>query len=73
VRLALTRRGRVLLRRIAVLALGWEAAFLAPLAQDERKTLDRILTKLLRGSQDRAQRPPPRAWPRARTARQAVA
>jgi DNA-binding MarR family transcriptional regulator len=73
VRLALTRRGRALLRQIAMLARGWEAAFLAPLAQDERKMLDRILTKLLRGKKDRAGRLPPRAWARARTARNAEA
>ena len=54
VRLALTRRGRAMFREIAALALDWERQFLAPLATAERKTLDRILTKLMRRGEDRA-------------------
>ena len=57
VRLALTRRGRALFRQIAALALDWEAQFLAPLSDAERRTLDRVLTKLMRRSEDR----PPRS------------
>jgi DNA-binding MarR family transcriptional regulator len=56
VRLSLTRRGQSIFREIAALALDWERQFLAPLALAERKALNRILTKLMRGSQDRAQR-----------------
>jgi DNA-binding MarR family transcriptional regulator len=47
VRLTLTRRGRLLFRQIAALALEWEGELLGPLAPAERKTLDRVLTKLL--------------------------
>ena len=54
VRLALTRRGRSMFREIAALALDWERQFLAPLSDGERKTLDRILTKLMRRGEDRA-------------------
>jgi DNA-binding MarR family transcriptional regulator len=57
VRLALTRRGQSVFREIAALALDWERQFLAPLADSERKALNRILTKLMRGSEDRNQRP----------------
>jgi len=57
VRLALTRRGQSVFREIAVLALDWERQFLAPLADSERKALDRILTKLMRGGEDRRQHP----------------
>jgi DNA-binding MarR family transcriptional regulator len=57
VRLALTRRGRALFRQIAALALDWEAEFLAPLSDAERKTLHRVLTKLMRRSEDRRDRP----------------
>jgi len=53
VRLTLTRRGRGLFRDIAVLALEWEAQFLSPLSEAERKTLDRALTKLMQRGEDR--------------------
>jgi DNA-binding MarR family transcriptional regulator len=56
VRLALTRRGRGLFREIAVLALDWETQFLAPLSEAERKTLHRVLTKLMRRGEDRPAR-----------------
>lgn len=66
VRLALTRRGRLLFRQIAALALEWEAEFLAPLAPAERKTLDRVLTKLVRRAEDmRAGAAPAARKPRA--------
>ncbi|MBX9589326.1 MAG: MarR family transcriptional regulator [Hyphomonadaceae bacterium] len=48
VRLALTRRGRLVFRQIAALALDWEAGLLGALSEAERKALDRILTKLMR-------------------------
>jgi DNA-binding MarR family transcriptional regulator len=67
VSLALTRRGRAMFRDIAALALDWEKQFLSPLSKAERRTLDRVLTKLMRGSEDR-----PRS-PNARTARHAEA
>ena len=54
VRLALTRRGRAMFREIAALALDWEKQFLSPLSEAERKTLDRVLTKLLRRGEDRS-------------------
>jgi len=54
VRLALTRRGRAMFREIAALALDWEKQFLAPLSEAERRTLDRILTKLMRRGEDRS-------------------
>jgi DNA-binding MarR family transcriptional regulator len=54
VRLALTRRGRGMFREIAALALDWERQFLAPLSEAERRTLDRILTKLMRRGEDRS-------------------
>lgn len=53
VRLALTRRGRAMFREIAALALDWERQFLSPLSEAERKTLDRVLTKLMRRGEDR--------------------
>ncbi|KAB2912208.1 MAG: MarR family transcriptional regulator [Hyphomicrobiaceae bacterium] len=53
VRLDLTRRGRAAFREVAALALDWEAKFLAPLADSERRTLSRLLTKLARGGEDR--------------------
>jgi len=53
VRLALTRRGRAMFREIATLALDWERQFLSPLSEAERRTLDRILTKLMRRGEDR--------------------
>jgi DNA-binding MarR family transcriptional regulator len=52
VRLMLTRRGRLLFRQIAALALEWEQGLLAPLAPAERKALDRILAKLARRAED---------------------
>lgn len=52
VRLTLTRRGRLVFRQIAALALEWETEFLAPLVPSERKTLDRILTKLVSRAED---------------------
>ena len=48
VRLTLTRRGRLMFRQIAALALEWEAELLECLDAGERKTLDRILTKVTR-------------------------
>lgn len=48
VRLTLTRRGRLLFRQIAALALEWEAELLGALSDAESKGLDRILTKLMR-------------------------
>ena len=39
-------------RRIAALALAWEAQFLAPLAPAERRTLERVLTKLTLRAED---------------------
>lgn len=68
VRLALTRRGRALFREIAALALDWEAGFLAPLSEAERRMLDRVLTKLMGRGEDRAHR-----QPRARAIRHAEA
>ena len=53
VRLALTRRGRAMFREIATLALDWERQLLSPLSEAERRTLDRILTKLMRRGEDR--------------------
>jgi DNA-binding MarR family transcriptional regulator len=53
VRLALTRRGRAMFREIAALALDWERQFLSPLSEAERRTLDRVLTKLMRRGEDR--------------------
>jgi len=67
VSLALTRRGRAMFRDIAALALAWEKQFLSPLSKAERRTLDRVLIKLMRGSEDR-----PRS-PNARTVRHAEA
>jgi DNA-binding MarR family transcriptional regulator len=61
VRLALTRRGQSVFREIAALALDWERQFLAPLANGERKALDRILTKLMRRGEDRSHRAKPNA------------
>jgi DNA-binding MarR family transcriptional regulator len=52
VRLMLTRRGRLVFRQIAALALEWESEFLAPLSASERKALDRVLTKLVRRAED---------------------
>jgi DNA-binding MarR family transcriptional regulator len=57
VRLALTRRGQSVFREIAALALDWERQFLAPLADSERKALNRILTKLMRHGENRALHP----------------
>jgi DNA-binding MarR family transcriptional regulator len=56
VRLALTRRGRAMFREIAALALDWEAQFLAPLSRTERKTLHRVLTKLMARGEDGGRR-----------------
>jgi DNA-binding MarR family transcriptional regulator len=61
VRLALTRRGRSMFREIAALALDWEEQFLSPLSETERKTLDRVLTKLMRRGEDRSRSPNARA------------
>lgn len=60
VRLQLTRRGRAVFRQVAALALEWEAEFLAPLAESERKALDRIVTKLTQRAEnmDRERRTP---------------
>lgn len=52
VRLALTRRGRLMFRQIAALALDWEAQLLASLDETERRRLDRILTKLTLRAED---------------------
>ena len=52
VRLTLTRRGRLLFRQIAALALEWEAELLDALAPAERTAFDRILTKLMRRAED---------------------
>jgi DNA-binding MarR family transcriptional regulator len=52
VRLMLTRRGRLVFRQIAALALEWEKEFLSPLASSERKALERVLTKLMRRAED---------------------
>jgi DNA-binding MarR family transcriptional regulator len=58
VRLTLTRRGRLMFRQIAALALEWEAELLGALEPGERKALDRILTKLMRRADEmRAKRP----------------
>jgi DNA-binding MarR family transcriptional regulator len=52
VRLALTRRGRLMFRQIASLALEWEAGLLACLDYSELRKIDRILTKLTRQAED---------------------
>lgn len=52
VRLMLTRRGRLVFRQIAALALEWEREFLAPLGASDRKALDRVLTKLTSRAED---------------------
>ena len=41
-------------REIAALALDWERQFLGPLSEAERKTLDRVLTKLHAAGEDRS-------------------
>ena len=58
VRLTLTRRGRLMFRHIAVLAIEWERELLVALEPSERKALDRILTRLMRRAEEmRATRP----------------
>ena len=58
VRLTLTRRGRLMFRQIAALALDWETELLGVLEPSERKALDRILAKLTRRAEEvRASRP----------------
>ena len=58
VRLTLTRRGRLMFRQIAALALEWETELLGALDPRERKALDRILAKLTRRAEEvRASRP----------------
>jgi DNA-binding MarR family transcriptional regulator len=52
VRILLSRRGRNVFRCIAALALEWETKFLAPLAKNERRALERILTKLMQRVED---------------------
>jgi DNA-binding MarR family transcriptional regulator len=44
--LSLSKSGRALFDRVAVLALGFEDELLAGLSNDERATFDRLLTKL---------------------------
>ena len=67
VRLALTRRGRSMFSEIAALALDWEKRFLSPLSEAERRTLDRVLTKLMRRGEDRSCSPNARAARHAET------
>jgi DNA-binding MarR family transcriptional regulator len=52
VRILLSRRGRNVFRCIAALALEWETKFLAPLAKNERRALEHILTKLMQRVED---------------------
>lgn len=52
VRVLLSRRGRIVVRQIAPLALEWEAKFLATLAKREREALEFILTKLMQRVED---------------------
>ena len=60
VRLTLTRRGRLVFRQIAALALEWETGLLDPLQPGERKALDRILAKLTRRADELRATPPDR-------------
>lgn len=46
VRLSLTRRGRLVLGQIAGLALDWEQQLLAPLRDEDRAALERIMMRL---------------------------
>ena len=60
VRLTLTRRGRLMFRQIAALALEWETELLGALEPSERKALDRILAKLTRRAKEMRTRLPAR-------------
>ena len=60
VRLTLTRRGRLMFRQIAGLALEREKELLQALEPSERKALDRILAKLTRRAEEMRARPPGR-------------
>jgi DNA-binding MarR family transcriptional regulator len=60
VRLTLTRRGRLMFRQIAALALDWETRLLSCLDDGERRKLDRILTKLTQRAEDMRARSRPR-------------
>jgi DNA-binding MarR family transcriptional regulator len=60
VRLTLTRRGRLMFRQIAGLALEWETELLDALEPSERKALDRVLAKLTRRAEEMRARPPAR-------------
>ena len=46
VRISLTRNGQALLRDVTRRALAWEQELLAALSQGERKSLDKLLTRL---------------------------
>ena len=64
VRLTLTRRGRLMFRQIAALALEWEAELLDCLSASERKALDRTLTRVMRQAEDMRARAATAARPR---------
>jgi DNA-binding MarR family transcriptional regulator len=51
-RIALTRKGTAVFREIGVLARAWETDLLAPLSDSDRKSFDRILSKLTKRAAD---------------------
>jgi DNA-binding MarR family transcriptional regulator len=71
-RIALTRKGASVFREIGSLARAWETDLLAPLSDSDRKSFDRILSKLTERTADLRTKPSRRGVRRSATVAPAI-